>query len=85
MSRERYVDWRCFFAFVHLHSPGGSCCFAVCVCDLQFILPHNRGSSHGHSRITRMAYNQPFYSDMMTESFRIWQQLEHDAGLRLYM
>ena len=57
----------------------------MCVCDLQFILPHNRGSSHGHSRITRMAYNQPFYSDMMTESFRIWQQLEHDAGLRLYM
>lgn len=51
----------------------------------QFPLPHSRGSSHGHSRITRMAYPQPFYSSMMVESFRIWEQLEREAGTQLYI
>lgn len=51
----------------------------------QFPLPHNRGSSHGHSRITRMAYAQPFYSNMMIESFRIWEQLERETETQLYI
>ena len=55
------------------------------VCVMQFTLPHNRGSSHGHSRITRTAYAQSFYSNMMIESFRIWEQLEREAGVQLYM
>jgi len=52
---------------------------------MQFPLPHSRGSSHGHSRITRMAYPQPFYSNMMVESFKIWEQLERETGTQLYM
>lgn len=51
----------------------------------QFPLPHSRGSSQGHSRITRMAYAKPFYSHMMVESFRIWQQLERETGTQLYI
>ncbi|NWW29632.1 SOX oxidase, partial [Panurus biarmicus] len=50
----------------------------------QFLLPHSRGSSHGQSRIIRSAYPQEYYSRMMPESFRLWQQLEADTGTTLY-
>ncbi|NXH09712.1 SOX oxidase, partial [Bucco capensis] len=50
----------------------------------QFILPHSRGSSHGQSRITRSAYSQETYARMMPDSFRLWQQLEAEAGTSLY-
>ncbi|NXW64820.1 SOX oxidase, partial [Eurystomus gularis] len=50
----------------------------------QFILPHSRGSSHGQSRIIRSAYVQAFYARMMPDSFRLWQQLEAEAGTSLY-
>ncbi|NXF84328.1 SOX oxidase, partial [Sclerurus mexicanus] len=50
----------------------------------QFLLPHSRGSSHGQSRITRSVYPQEYYSRMMPDSFRLWQQLEAEAGTSLY-
>ncbi|NXB01026.1 SOX oxidase, partial [Cnemophilus loriae] len=50
----------------------------------QFLLPHSRGSSHGQSRIIRSAYPQEYYSRMMPESFRLWQQLEAETGTTLY-
>lgn len=50
----------------------------------QFHLPHSRGSSHGHSRIIRSAYPQEYYSRMMPECFRLWQQLEAETGTTLY-
>ncbi|KAM6242194.1 peroxisomal sarcosine oxidase [Porphyrio hochstetteri] len=50
----------------------------------QFLLPHSRGSSHGQSRITRSAYAQDHYARMMPDSFRLWQQLEAEAGTSLY-
>ncbi|NWQ63717.1 SOX oxidase, partial [Neopipo cinnamomea] len=50
----------------------------------QFILPHSRGSSHGQSRIIRSVYPQEYYSRMMPDSFRLWQQLEAEVGTRLY-
>ncbi|KAF4791125.1 Peroxisomal sarcosine oxidase [Turdus rufiventris] len=50
----------------------------------QFLLPHSRGSSHGQSRIIRSAYPQEYYSRMMPESFRLWQQLEAESGTTLY-
>ncbi|KQK81142.1 peroxisomal sarcosine oxidase-like protein [Amazona aestiva] len=49
-----------------------------------FILPHSRGSSHGQSRITRSAYPQVPYARMMPDSFRLWKQLEEEAGTSLY-
>ncbi|XP_006185009.1 peroxisomal sarcosine oxidase isoform X1 [Camelus ferus] len=50
----------------------------------QFFLPHSRGSSHGQSRIIRRAYPEDFYTQMMAECYRIWAQLEHEAGTQLY-
>ena len=50
----------------------------------QFPLPHSRGSSHGHSRITRKAYPEPFYAQMMIEAYRIWAELERNSGEKLY-
>ncbi|KAG7235160.1 hypothetical protein INR49_003146 [Caranx melampygus] len=50
----------------------------------QFVLPHTRGSSHGQTRIIRKAYEQDFYTHMMEECYRLWAQLEKEAGVRLY-
>ncbi|XP_076138230.1 peroxisomal sarcosine oxidase [Alosa pseudoharengus] len=50
----------------------------------QFFLPHSRGSSHGQTRIIRKAYQQDFYLRMMEESYKLWAELERDAGVQLY-
>lgn len=50
----------------------------------QFFLPHSRGSSHGQSRIIRRAYPEDFYTQMMDECYKMWAQLEHEAGTRLH-
>ncbi|XP_033969259.1 peroxisomal sarcosine oxidase [Trematomus bernacchii] len=50
----------------------------------QFVLPHTRGSSHGQTRIIRKAYEQDFYTQMMDECYKLWSQLEREAGVTLY-
>ncbi|XP_067683658.1 peroxisomal sarcosine oxidase-like isoform X2 [Haliotis asinina] len=50
----------------------------------QFPLPHSRGSSHGQSRITRKAYQQDFYTEMMHEATDVWRQLEKEAGWEVF-
>ncbi|KAM6175336.1 peroxisomal sarcosine oxidase [Erethizon dorsatum] len=50
----------------------------------QFFLPHSRGSSHGQSRIIRKVYSQNFYTQMMDECYRLWAQLEREAGTPLH-
>ncbi|KAK1900033.1 Peroxisomal sarcosine oxidase, partial [Dissostichus eleginoides] len=50
----------------------------------QFVLPHTRGSSHGQTRIIRKAYDQDFYTQMMDECYKLWSQLEREAGVTLY-
>ncbi len=50
----------------------------------QFALAHDRGSSHGHSRITRSAYVNAHYVRLMQIAHReSWPQLERDAGIQL--
>ncbi|XP_067866509.1 peroxisomal sarcosine oxidase [Heterodontus francisci] len=49
----------------------------------QFALPHSRGSSHGHTRIIRKAYNKAYYAQMMTECYQLWKQLEAEANVEL--
>jgi monomeric sarcosine oxidase len=44
---------------------------------------HRRGSSHGHSRIFRRAYLDPFYVDLTGRADRLWRRLEDAAGERL--
>ncbi|XP_030600758.1 peroxisomal sarcosine oxidase [Archocentrus centrarchus] len=50
----------------------------------QFVVPHSRGSSHGQTRIIRKAYEQDFYTHMMEEGYKLWAQLEKEAGVKVY-
>lgn len=51
----------------------------------RFIAPHNRGSSHGETRIIRQAYfEHPSYTPLLVESYRLWSELEEAVGRQLY-
>ncbi|MBN3281483.1 SOX oxidase, partial [Polyodon spathula] len=50
----------------------------------QFVLPHSRGSSHGQTRIIRKAYEQDYYTRMMSECYQLWAQLEKEANVQIY-
>ncbi|XP_071485319.1 peroxisomal sarcosine oxidase-like [Diadema antillarum] len=50
----------------------------------QFPLPHTRGSSHGFARVTRYAYAEPHYQEMMKEAFPLWALLEKESKTPLY-
>jgi sarcosine oxidase len=49
----------------------------------QFRLGHTRGSSHGASRIFRLAYPEPHWVQLAQESLEGWRELEAESGLRL--
>ncbi len=49
----------------------------------QFELFHDRGSSHGASRIIRRAYPDKFYTACMAEAFPMWKDLEGEAQSEL--
>lgn len=49
----------------------------------QFPLGHDRGSSHGASRIVRRAYPDAFYTACMAEAYPLWRDLERASGRRL--
>ncbi len=52
----------------------------------QFELVHNRGSSHGHTRIIRQAYfEHPNYVPLLIEAYELWAELEQMAGEQLYV
>ncbi|XP_048736822.2 peroxisomal sarcosine oxidase-like [Ostrea edulis] len=52
----------------------------------QFPLPHSRGSSHGQSRITRVAYGtDDHYAIMMKEGGNLWRELERESGTPLFL
>ncbi len=43
--------------------------------------PHDRGSTHGESRITRTAYLEgAFYVPLLQETFPMWRELEAETG-----
>jgi sarcosine oxidase len=46
----------------------------------QFDLGHERGSSHGGSRIFRLAYPDPRYVDLARRSLEGWRELEAECG-----
>jgi sarcosine oxidase len=46
----------------------------------QFAQGHVNGSSHGGSRIFRLAYDQPSYVRMAQAALPLWHELEDDAG-----
>jgi sarcosine oxidase len=50
----------------------------------RFVPPHNRGSSHGESRIIRSAYfEDPAYLPLLREAFPLWQALEEESDRHL--
>jgi sarcosine oxidase len=50
----------------------------------QFTPGHDRGSSHGESRIIRTAYSEhPAYVPLVLHAWRLWDELESKSGKRL--
>ena len=50
----------------------------------QFTSPHDRGSSHGGSRMIRQAYfESPDYIPLVLRAYELWRKLEADSGTRL--
>lgn len=46
----------------------------------RFARGHAWGSSHGSTRIFRVAYRDPLYSRLATEAIPLWRRLEEEAG-----
>ena len=52
----------------------------------RFAPPHDRGSSHGATRITRLAVGEgDIYVPLVKRANEIWEQLEAETGNALYM
>jgi sarcosine oxidase len=50
----------------------------------QFTPPHDKGSSHGGSRMIRQAYwESPAYIPLVLRAYELWEKLERDADERL--
>ncbi len=49
----------------------------------QFSIGHAMGSSHGASRIIRLAYPEPEYVRLAQAAFAMWRDLEAESGERL--
>ncbi len=51
----------------------------------RFQPPHDRGSTHGHTRVIRQAYfEHPDYVPLLREAYRGWQELEACTGQQLF-
>lgn len=47
----------------------------------RFPVGHDRGSSHGHTRIIRLAYfEHPEYVPLLQRAYALWEQLADEAG-----
>ncbi len=68
-------------AVSHLASRG------KCVLGLeQFLPPHNRGSSHGRTRVIRQAYfEHPSYVPLLLRAYELWRELERDTNQKLLL
>jgi sarcosine oxidase len=51
----------------------------------QFAIGHANGSSHGHSRIIRLAYDAPGYVRLMRVAYPMWRALEAETGAALLL
>ena len=75
---------------VGLGAMGSSACYhlarrGVRVLGLeQFDIPHALGSSHGYSRMIRMAYYEhPDYVPLLRRAYALWRELEAESGQTL--
>src|SRR5437870_11115996 len=51
----------------------------------QFEVDHDRGSSYGQSRVIRRVYPDLFYTTLMEHAYRLWRELEAEAGETLLL
>ncbi len=51
----------------------------------QFAFGHENGSSHGPSRMIRIAYPAPEYVELGQEAFRLWDELQAESGESLLL
>lgn len=52
----------------------------------QFTAPHDRGSSHGHTRVIRQAYfEHPAYVPLLLRAYELWRELEQVTGRQLLL
>lgn len=50
----------------------------------RFTAGHDKGSSHGRSRVTRQAYHEhPSYVPLVLRAYELWRQAERDSGRSL--
>jgi sarcosine oxidase len=50
----------------------------------RYVPPHNHGSSHGETRITRLAIGEgEHFSPFAIRSHELWREIEREAGTRL--
>ncbi len=57
----------------------------ICGID-RFTPPHNKGSSHGQTRIIRQAYHEsPMYVPLVKEAYNLWHELEKSSGEKLLL
>src|SRR6476469_1828103 len=49
----------------------------------QFAAGHDRGSSHGRSRIFRLAYQDASYIPLAQRALRLWRTLSEECGTAL--
>ena len=50
----------------------------------RFAIPHDMGSSHGITRIIRLAYfEHPSYVPLLVRAYELWRELERESGLSL--
>lgn len=50
----------------------------------QFDIPHDRGSSHGITRIIRLAYAEhPNYVPLLRRAYELWREIEYEVDERL--
>src|SRR5712671_2205833 len=50
----------------------------------QFSVAHDRGSSHGETRIIRKAYfEHPDYVPLLERAYELWHELERETSRRL--
>lgn len=51
----------------------------------RFSCPHDKGSTHGQTRLIRMAYYEhPDYVPLLKRAYELWAQLESDTGNKLF-
>jgi sarcosine oxidase len=74
---HRGGGWRCHgsSAAWHLAARGAD----VTLLE-QFEPGHTEGSSHGSSRIFRLAYPEPLYVDLALRALPLWRRLEEESG-----